>query len=615
MQFANILLTATACTVALAGGTEAKAQNNYFFGDSDLEQGNLPALLDIPLMENPPYYCEGGHCRDSNGPVWTELVSDGSHPAMADDRSTGSLNFAVSGARAAGSDPMLPIRIDVGAQIGWFAQRQDMGAIQIKSSDRFFIHAGANDLQRLGLGDEPEAISADIAGAIANHVSTLAERGARTIVVAEVQPVQYLPLLNRTDSAADIGRIVAAANDALSTALAAQKASLPPGTNLIQMRQTAFFETVRRNARALGFANIAEPCFDSEADDGAGLLCSPTVTGQNRYLFFDPNHLSAAGQRLMAQWYQATLDGASGEAARGVGRLPDLLTEQRERLTSATLKAASSMSRGESGVYLAPTTFETRLGGIVTARMRTRGMSGGLQIAVGGTGFAAITGDYMRGKASVDGAVTATMDNWSAGGLLGLHVGAVRIMGHGSYSQSTLSRISRETGMPTVVATGRTQGRIFEGGAAIQGAIGIEVIRLAFNGRLTYRHVTLQGFTEQDADGLALEFDRQRFGRLTGEANVTMSTMLAGFVRPQVGLAYRELLAGTHHMVVSQLVDNLADTAKTSVAFGGRRRLETLAGVDVTLSERLRFSAVHRRGLAGPERRSSAWMITAAIIF
>jgi len=82
---------------------------------------------------------------------------------------------------------------------------------------------------------------------------------ARTIVVARVQPVQYLPMLAGDEMAelrAAIGGLASGANAALTDALLALKPTLPAGANIILVDQEAFFRHVTPAAR-VGTLDIA----------------------------------------------------------------------------------------------------------------------------------------------------------------------------------------------------------------------------------------------------------------------------------------------------------------------------------------------------------------------
>ena len=72
-------LSASAAAIVIAT-SPAAAQSDFFFGDSDLEQGNFQIIGGLTPDDRAPYYCAGGLCRDSNGPVWAEYLSPGVQP-------------------------------------------------------------------------------------------------------------------------------------------------------------------------------------------------------------------------------------------------------------------------------------------------------------------------------------------------------------------------------------------------------------------------------------------------------------------------------------------------------------------------------------------------------
>ncbi|MFX9027571.1 hypothetical protein ABTN22_19210, partial [Acinetobacter baumannii] len=64
-----------------------------------------------------------------------------------------------------------------------------------------FIHAGTNDMLRILGGEAPATVASEIVSATRDHVSVFARHGAKTIVVALVQPVQVLPFIGAPEYA------------------------------------------------------------------------------------------------------------------------------------------------------------------------------------------------------------------------------------------------------------------------------------------------------------------------------------------------------------------------------------------------------------------------------
>jgi hypothetical protein len=84
MKLHRLVINCSVATALLAGPSALAGQSghDYFFGDSDLEQGNFQVLAQTVGADHPPYSCGAVLCRDSNGPNWAEYLSSGVLPAL-----------------------------------------------------------------------------------------------------------------------------------------------------------------------------------------------------------------------------------------------------------------------------------------------------------------------------------------------------------------------------------------------------------------------------------------------------------------------------------------------------------------------------------------------------
>lgn len=603
-----LLLAATCLSAPAVAQDRPAAAADYFFGDSDLEQGNFQILSGRPAADFAPYFCGGGLCRDSNGPVWPERLRPGVQAALAATPGAPALNFAVSGAHMTGrGDPALAEPSGVAVQIAQFAALQDAGRLVVRPQDRFFIHAGTNDLTRLLEGDAPDLVASDIVAATVAHVSALADRGARTIVVARVQPVQYLPMLageELDELRSAIGDLVSDTNAALTDALLVLKPTLPTGANIILVDQEAFFRHVTENAAELGFVNTAEPCFD--ADTGA--LCSTDPAAQNRYLFFDDNHLSAAGHELLAAWYQATLDGASGAAARTAGQVPGAMLDQARRGRDQT-RGARALTGDRPGLFMAPVAADMRRrsDGADALELRLRGGVIGGQLALGERGRAGLAVSRLETTAGRDAPSGFEVREWSASVFADLDIAGARVSVSADYARPEMRDFRRAVGVPGMTATGEARAERWGFGLDVTETVRVGRIQLEARSGIAYDRVRMGGFEEAGADGLALRYAAQTAGhwRLDSEVRALFAPWSAGAglkVQPSLRVRSETRLGGGRRHVRSTLIDNLADTACLTLAREGRDQASVGAGLDLQFGRVTALGIVYERAISGPDR-------------
>lgn len=596
----------------------------YVFGDSDSDQGNLARLRGERAADRPGYFCPDDLCRDSNGPVWAERLGRPVAALLAGPPVAGrGVSFAVSGAHmTARGEPDVPPS-GVAVQIDQFAALVAQGRIRPAPADLFVIQAGTNDLLRLAEGDAPEAIGGDIVTAASDHVRRLAGLGARTVLVAEVAPVQYLPMVAGAELAplrTALTTIVGGVNDALVTTLADLRPGLPAGTNLVLIRQQAFFDWLAANHGALGLAPLDRACVDAD-----GRLCAPDAAAQNRFVWFDSNHLSGSGHQLYARWVGATLDGASGAAAAQTAQLPHLALAQAARLRGLADAARSAGTGPADGIRLfaAPLHERGRFAGPGgDARSRTR-TDGGL-IGLGGRFGAAEAGlsvAWTRARTAFADGGAARARTLSVTGFAGIDLPVGMVEAGFTYGAPRLTDLRRQTGLPGLVAQGRTRGRHLAAMIGYANRIAAGPFTAEVRSRLVYERIRLDGFAEDGAEGLALIYDRQRLARTGLESRMEAAWRIAGgeggglSVAPFVEADSRVNVAGGRQTLLSQLAGNIAlpaqtvarDSARDTVDLGGGIRLGSRAGFDLT--------ARHVRTVAGPARGSSLWSLALAMRF
>ena len=143
-------------------------------------------------------------------------------------------------------------------------------------------------------------------------------------------------------------------------------------------------------------------------------------------------------------------------------------------------------------------------------------------------------------------------------------------------------------------------------------------LRLSSRSGIDYVHGRIHGFAEQDAEGLALRYDRQSVDVLALDTRARLGLALVDrpgsfSVIPYVELRDRELLAGDTHGIGSTLIGNIADSAslRTKTLFG--QGLTLGGGADVAVGGRLRFGLSYERAVSGSGERSHAASLRLAI--
>ncbi|MBX9617339.1 MAG: autotransporter domain-containing protein [Caulobacteraceae bacterium] len=597
-------------TLAAASGIVSAASSqvipprpqHVFFGDSDLEQGNHQLLSGATEADLAPYFCSDGLCRDSNGPVWVERLGLDIQPVLSGLVGRDGLNFAVSGAHM--TDRGEIEGTGVANQIALFADLVGSGQLTVGRNDRFYIHAGSNDLTRLLDGETSDIVGEALLDATGANVDTLAGLGARTIYVAEVMDVSLLPMLADVtpQTAAEVSGLVAGINREMDSILEARSGA---ALNIVQVRQNAFLDYLADNAARLGFeAPFNTPCFDGQA------LCSPDRAQQNRYVFFDPNHFSARAHDLLARWYLATRDGAEGRAAEPAARLPDLLIA--DHFLIARLDASGLDHAGPSGFSLtmspvysqrrlratgsAPQLTHTARGGQVNLRLTDEGRS---QLGLS-AGWAGGDGDFADGSGlkSRQGSIEAYADH---------RRGGLDFIARASYALGT-HELRRETGLPGLVAQAEFDSRVLGAGLGLRRSFSLGSVRMVWESRADYVQTRIDGASERGAEGLALAYDEQTHDQLLLTDNLDMrwtayqSDRLV--IAPVVGVTLSDKVLGRQHNLTSRLIDNSAQPADTASGLSSRFGAEVRLGLEASLDDRWRLGVRYQRALAGDDRDS-----------
>ena len=276
----------------------------YAFGDSLSDAGNIFALTHGAEPAAPYVNGEFG-----NGPVWVQDLAAqlGAGPLTAS--LLGGTDYAY-GAAETGTTPVHTANFTdltgVGGQVTQFQSSHPVA----DPNALYTIWIGANDLADL-LASAPSGsqVAVDI-GAMVGNVDTaigdLAADGAKNFLIVTV------PDLGKTPAALANGAAAVAAASAASlafdTTLVNGGGSLPSlaqiaalaGVRLSVMDTYSLLDDFVSNHGKYGFTNVTSPCLTGAVNFAGGTPCSPTLAGQDQYLFWDEDHPTAAAHALLA---------------------------------------------------------------------------------------------------------------------------------------------------------------------------------------------------------------------------------------------------------------------------------------------------------------------------
>ncbi|HEY9697199.1 MAG TPA: SGNH/GDSL hydrolase family protein [Trichocoleus sp.] len=281
--------------------TTAIAQPGYdlfVFGDSLSDIGQF-----FQKTRFPPSPAFNG--RLSNGPLAAETVAQdlGLNISLKTD-------FAQIGSYSGRKNvrDLGPIKLGgVLDQIDQF--KNNAASLGADAKDLYLIWAGGNDFLALSPTSTPadaQAIISDAVNNIATAVTTLAQSGAKNIVVAEQPNLGRVPFFNRAGAelAATVTGLVTTFNSALETTLNTLKGSLP-GTNIILSNLFPVTEQVAQNPAAFGFANITSPYYRNVGD--VAFVPVDPAADINQYFFWNDFHPTTNGHRIFANEFEKSI--------------------------------------------------------------------------------------------------------------------------------------------------------------------------------------------------------------------------------------------------------------------------------------------------------------------
>jgi phospholipase/lecithinase/hemolysin len=298
---AFVVSLGVACTPAAAAYTSI-----FAFGDSLSDAGNL-ILEDQGEGPLAPYV--DGHF--SNGPTWVEdlsqMLSLGTmNPFLGP---SGGTNFAFGGAQTGTTDinppnPSSPIHIDLPDQINAYDL---LNPVPVKGA-LYTVDIGANDIMNalaefvggtISLAEVRTVVSQAETNTI-DSVGTLFGLGARSLLFYEVPNLGLTPRFDGTALQSLASDLAASFNVAVLKGLAPIERS---GLKVFTLDTYDLLGEIKADPSGFGFNNVSSPCWTGTfTDPSSGTLCSPNTDDQNKFLFWDEVHPTAAGHLLAAEF-------------------------------------------------------------------------------------------------------------------------------------------------------------------------------------------------------------------------------------------------------------------------------------------------------------------------
>lgn len=312
-----------------ASAANADFSAEYVFGDSLSDRGNVAELENVLNFEmhgsflgnfpNPP----SNHDSFTNGPVAVQLLANSlglnANPSLwltgfkdpaglfGGPAFVPGTNYAVGGASAAfdpkGGIPDINLPQQVAAFSGFVSNHADPNALYI-------VMIGGNDVRNAALqGTGIDAITNGV-GTELIEISTLADEGAKHILVVNVPNVGLIPEFAQDDptQAAFATQLSELYDADLAGGLEGLESKLPAGTALQDFDLFGLNASILANAPSLGFTNTTDRCFTNTPFSAATTsLCAPDNAVIDTFLYWDDIHPTAPVQALWAQGFEAVV--------------------------------------------------------------------------------------------------------------------------------------------------------------------------------------------------------------------------------------------------------------------------------------------------------------------
>jgi phospholipase/lecithinase/hemolysin len=280
----------------------------YAFGDSLSDAGNIYYYTSNflkPAQPVSPPYSAG---RFSNGPVWVQDLSVAAGLGTLKASLTGGTDYAFGGATTGQSSVHTGNQTDLPSQLSMFTGKVP----KPNAASLFTLWIGSNDLIAvLAAGGNAAATTTAVNQILANEatfVTGLAKAGAKHLLVITVPDLGLAPEITAKGAAASkAGTALAKRYNAALTA----KLKLLATADKLDIKifdPVALLEAAVAHPATYGFTNVKSPCWSGNFTSAtSGKVCASSLTGQDKYLFWDQLHPTAAGHSAIAQQVETLL--------------------------------------------------------------------------------------------------------------------------------------------------------------------------------------------------------------------------------------------------------------------------------------------------------------------
>ncbi len=557
------MLAVSLCAVGFAHANDYTSVT--FFGDSLTDGGYFSSITQGSLQ-----IADSGQFTTNPDNTWaTSFAQQLGTTAVANtfgDNQTGN-NYAIGGARAGAEVINDNFGFDIPVDSVNSQASSYLSSNTVDPNGLYVVWAGANDL--LAVTEDPTNAQSIIGSAIGSQIATvtaLRNNGANYILVPNIPDVGLTPdfipdptlegsnLIAALTAQATVTAITDNYNQAMLNGIAST------GANIIPLDTFSLLQQVAANPAAYGFTNIT----DKACDTSSSLTCGPTnlatPNANNSYFFADGIHPTGRAHQLIADYANAVVTAPSQ-----VGVLPHIATKvglaTSERLQSHVNQIQNNEQKP------ARTLWAT--GEIESQDIAGFDSDGNAQVLFG-VDFAhtnlanAVTGVY--------GNITRK-DFDSSNASSGLSDIGMDEIGFGLYHTTTLDQfngiqLNGAIGFGTmdvdvtrtVNLGGNTQsfdsdadGRRYY--ASLQAGYPMQVNSIAVTPYLgaTVNRVRIDALEEQEASGLAMQFDKQKYNTTYGKLGVKAHHTLADNLNVFGDLHYQKRLNDDRDAVSARL--------------------------------------------------------------